>query len=312
SAPLGGGANGCRYVAESFLVPYRHFHSRSFGCGTVLRELHRRNLFRMELIDIGANLGSQQFRKDLNEVHHRARQAAVAGMVVTGTSVAGSQRALEIASAEHDLWATAGVHPHDAKTWSDETAATILELSRDPKVVAVGECGLDFNRNFSTPADQRLAYSGQLAIAAETGLPVFLHQRDAHEEFHGTLRDLWSELSGGAVVHCFTDGPEEAEAYLDLGCYLGVTGWVTDQKRGDALRRAVALIPDDRLLIETDAPYLMPQTIRPKPKSRRNEPMYLFQVAEAVAELRGQSVEEVAALSTANARRLFGLAPATA
>ena len=261
----------------------------------------------MELIDIGVNLGSQQFKKDLPDVLERARSAAVTGMVITGTSLAGSLRALEIAASAPDLWCTAGVHPHDAKGWDPKTAAGIRALCDDKNVVAVGECGLDFNRNFSTPEDQRKAFSAQLALAAETKLPIFLHQRDAHEEFFATLKSAWPELSGGAVVHCFTDGPTEAEAYLELGCMLGVTGWVTDKKRGDALRQAVPLIPDDRLLLETDAPYLMPQSITPKPKSRRNEPMYMGHVAEAVAELRGQSVDEVAALSTANARRFFGL-----
>lgn len=261
----------------------------------------------MELIDIGANLGSQQFKKDLPAVLQRSAAAGVAGMVVTGTSLAGSRRALEIARESPTLWSTAGVHPHDAKEWNEETASGIRTLAKEPKVVAVGECGLDFNRNFSTPVDQRTAFGAQLALAADTGLPVFLHQRDAHAEFFATLEAAWPELTGGAVVHCFTDGPTEAEAYLGLGCYLGVTGWVTDKKRGDALRKAVPLIPDDRLLLETDAPYLMPQTIAPKPKSRRNEPMYMAEVAQAVAELRGQDVEEIAALSTANARRFFGL-----
>ena len=261
----------------------------------------------MELIDIGANLGSQQFRKDLPAVLQRAADANVAGMVVTGTSLEGSRRALEIAETSPTLWSTAGVHPHDAKEWSEETGRGIRGLAGEAKVVAIGECGLDFNRNFSPPDDQRAAFDAQLAIAADTGLPIFLHQRDAHAEFFATLEAAWPTLSGGAVVHCFTDGPAEAEAYLDLGCYLGITGWVTDKKRGDALRSAVPLIPDDRLLLETDAPYLMPQNIAPRPKSRRNEPMYMTQVAQAVANLRGQGLAEVAALSTANARRFFGL-----
>lgn len=261
----------------------------------------------MDLIDIGVNLSSQQFKKDLPGVIESARAAGVVGMVVTGTSLGGSRRALEIASGAPDLWCTAGVHPHDAKTWNAETAAGIRELCQEDDVVAVGECGLDFNRNFSTPEDQRVAYSAQLDLAAELNLPVFLHQRDAHEEFFATLQAAWPTLKAGAVVHCFTDGPTEAQAYLELGCLLGVTGWVTDKRRGEALREAVPLIPDDRLLLETDAPYLTPQSIKPKPKSRRNEPKYMRYVAEAVAALRGQTADEVAALSTANARRFFGL-----
>ncbi len=174
-------------------------------------------------------------------------------------------------------------------------------------MVAVGECGLDFNRNFSPPAEQRSAFAAQIEIAAETGLPIFLHQRDAHDEFLQTLKSAWSSLEGGAVVHCFTDGPTEAQDYLDLGCHLGITGWVTDARRGEELRRAVPLIPKDRLLIETDAPYLLPQNLRPKPKGRRCEPMHLIEVARSVARLREETLEDVMEYTTANARRFFRL-----
>ncbi len=199
------------------------------------------------------------------------------------------------------------MHPHDAKTWTGETGAEIQQLAEAGLVVAIGECGLDFNRNFSPPDEQRHAFAAQIEIAAKTGLPLFLHQRDAHTEFLQTLQDAWGSLPGGAVVHCFTDGPKEAQEYIELGCHLGITGWVTDARRGGALREAVARIPRERLLLETDAPYLLPKIIEPKPKGRRCEPMHLPRVASAVAELRGETVEDVMAYTTENAQRLFRL-----
>ena len=159
-------------------------------------------------------------------------------------------------------------------------------MTARPEVVAVGECGLDFNRDYSPREDQISAFESQLALGARSGLPLFLHQRDAHDVFLGMLRDAWPDLKAGAVVHCFTEGPREAEDYLDLGCHLGVTGWVCDEREGDALRAAVPLIPRERLMLETDAPYLLPRTIEPRPATRRNEPMHMPWVGRAVAELR--------------------------
>ncbi|MEM8712279.1 MAG: TatD family hydrolase, partial [Planctomycetota bacterium] len=182
----------------------------------------------MELIDIGANLASNQFRSDLPQVIERARGAGVSGMVITGTSLSGSRRADEIAAADPGLWCTAGVHPHDAKEWGAETEAGIREMLSSPQVVAVGECGLDFNRNYSSPDDQRAAFQAQLGLAVDSGLPLFLHQRDAHDEFLAMLKEAWPDLRGGAIVHCFTNGPAEATAYVELGCHIGITGWVTD------------------------------------------------------------------------------------
>lgn len=245
-------------------------------------------------IDIGANLTSNQFKGDLNEVIARAEAAGVTRMVVTGTDAAGSAEALKLASSTQGLWCTAGVHPHHASGMSPAVLAELDALTARPEVVAVGECGLDFNRDYSPREDQITAFERQLALGARSGLPMFLHQRDAHDVFLGMLRDAWPDLRAGAVVHCFTEGPREAEDYLDLGCHLGVTGWVCDERRGDALRAAVPSIPGDRLMLETDAPYLLPRTIEPRPATRRNEPMHMAWVGRAVAELRGESIEEVA------------------
>jgi TatD DNase family protein len=175
-------------------------------------------------------------------------------------------------------------------------------------VVAVGECGLDYFRNFSPREAQLEAFRRQLDIARDTGLPVFLHQRDAHDDFVEILESALPEISR-AVAHCFTGEHESLREYLAMGLYIGITGWICDERRGQHLHDIVEVIPDDRLLIETDAPYLLPRTIRPKPKTRRNEPMYLPEVLKVVAEARGQSLEHVAQVTTENARRFFNLPP---
>jgi TatD DNase family protein len=172
--------------------------------------------------------------------------------------------------------------------------------------VAVGECGLDYHRDLSPRAAQRTAFIAQLELAVETGKPVFLHQRDAHADFAAILADHAAHLSGG-VAHCFTGGVLELEAYLALGLSIGITGWICDERRGVGVRAVVARIPADRLMIETDAPYLLPRDLAPKPASRRNEPAFLPHIAGVVAALRGVGMREIAELTSANARRFFGL-----
>ncbi len=204
------------------------------------------------------------------------------------------------------LFATAGVHPHHAAEFDAHTAAALRSLLANPAFVAVGECGLDFFRDYSPRAAQRRAFAAQLELAAEVGKPVFLHQRDAHDEFVAMLAPARASLAGG-VAHCFTGGPAELDAYLELDLHIGVTGWVCDERRGAELRAAVPRIPLDRLLVETDAPYLLPRDLEPKPRSRRNEPQFLAHVLERIAALAEQPVEVVAQATTANAERLFGL-----
>ena len=198
------------------------------------------------------------------------------------------------------------MHPHHASDYSDESDALIRKLAADRSVVAVGECGLDYFRNFSPREAQLEAFQAQLDIAAETGLPVFLHQRDAHDDFVELLEPMLPKLSR-AVAHCFTGEHESLREYLAMGLYIGVTGWICDERRGTHLKEIVPIVPDDRLMIETDAPYLMPRTIQPKPRTRRNEPMYLTEVLRAVASARGQTEEHVARVTTENAIRFFGL-----
>jgi TatD DNase family protein len=255
------------------------------------------------VIDIGANLTHSSFRDDLGEVVARARAAGVESVIVTGTSVDESRRAAALAE-EHDLWATAGVHPHHARECDSRTIDAIREAAKHPRIVAIGECGLDFNRNYSPHPDQERWFVAQLELGIELGKPLFLHSRDAHPRFADILRNHRSEK---AVAHCFTGERDELHAYLDLGLYIGITGWICDERRGQHLVKLVRDIPAERLLLETDSPYLTPRDMRPQPKARRNEPAFLPHVLRAVARALGRAPEEVAAQTTRNARRLFEL-----
>jgi TatD DNase family protein len=261
----------------------------------------------MDLIDIGANLGHESFARDLPEVLARARAAGVVQMVITGASREGSHQALEIARAHPGfLFATAGVHPHHATEYTQEADAEMRALHAAPEVVAVGECGLDYHRDFSPRPSQRSAFERQLQIAADTGKPLFLHQRDAHDDFLAILKNFAGRI-GPAVVHCFTGTEAQLRECLDAGYYIGITGWLCDERRGLHLREMVRYIPADRLMIETDSPYLLPRSVRPLPSHRRNEPMYLRHIVEELARDRGEPVQQTAAASTAAARDFFRL-----
>ena len=263
----------------------------------------------MHLIDIGANLAHDSFDADRDAILRRAAAAGVAQIVVTGASEEGTGKAIELSRAHAGvLFATAGVHPHHAADLTTDTLPALQTLARDPHVVAVGECGLDYFRDFSPRDLQRRAFGWQLELARATGKPVFLHQRDAHDDFIAILRE--HDIRHG-VAHCFTAGERERDAYLELGLHIGITGWINDERRGLHLREVVKGIPADRLLVETDAPYLLPRDIRPAPKSRRNEPAFLPYVVRAIAAARGETAESVADHATAAARKLFEL-PATA
>lgn len=260
----------------------------------------------MQLIDIGANLTHESFRHDFDAVLERAREAGVTRMIVTGASRTGSERALELAR-EHPgvLHATAGVHPHHAGDYGAETDAALRNMLREPEVVAVGETGLDYFRDLSPRPAQRATFEKQLAIAVDLHLPLFLHQRDAHDDFLALLKATRDDVPA-VVVHCFTDQRRALFDYLDLDCHIGITGWVCDERRGTHLRELVREIPANRLLLETDAPYLLPRDIRPQPPHRRNEPMHLAHICEVVAGLRGETPDATAAQTTANANAFFG------
>ncbi|MEO0650570.1 MAG: TatD family hydrolase [Planctomycetota bacterium] len=261
----------------------------------------------MKLIDIAANLTSSQFNADREQVIARAIDAGVDRLLVLGTSLRDSEGALELARRyPGTVWATAGVHPHDAKHWSADAAKRIDELLREPEVLCVGECGLDLERNFSPPDDQHRAYREQVELAIEHRLPLYLHERGSADELLAVLEPRRSELRA-VVVHCFTGEGPTLDRYLALDLHIGITGWICDERRGFHLHPLVARIPHDRLMVETDAPYLLPRTLRPKPKGRRNEPSYLPAVIEQIATCTGETPQAVAARTTATAERFLGL-----
>lgn len=263
-----------------------------------------------ELVDIGANLTHESFAGDLDAVIARARDAGVTRMVVTGSTVEHSSAAAALAAAHPGvLHATVGVHPHHACDFAAADLPRLKTLAGLPGVVAVGECGLDHFRNYSSPAEQERAFIAQLELAVELQRPVFLHQREAHDRFLGILKDFRDHL-GPAVAHCFTAGQRELWAYLDLDLHIGITGWICDERRGSHLETLVRDIPADRLMLETDAPYLLPRDLRPRPKSRRNEPAYLPHVLAKVAACRQTTPQALAASTTATAERFFRLEPA--
>lgn len=260
------------------------------------------------LIDIGINLTHDSYDSDRDAVMARAAAAGVVQMVVTGASGEGSRKAAALAR-QHPgkLFSTAGVHPHHATELTDELAQELEALARESEVVAVGECGLDYFRDFSPRDVQRAAFARQLEIAARVGKPVFLHQREAHADFVAILREHAAALSAGAVAHCFTGQGNELMDYLDMGLAIGITGWISDERRGYHLLPLMREIPVGKLMIETDGPYLLPRDLTPKPASRRNEPAFLPHIAATVARARSESVEAVAASTTAAARQFFRL-----
>ncbi len=258
------------------------------------------------LVDIGLNLTHDSFNHDRDALLARADTAGVAYMIVTGSNLSSTQAAIELVKRYPSrLRATAGIHPHHAGEFPSDQRPLLRNLLLQPEVIATGECGLDYFRNYSSPTDQERVIRLQLELACESRKPLFLHQRDAHDPFAAILKEYLPKTSGG-VAHCFTGELAEARHYLDMGLYIGITGWICDERRGLSLRSVVKDIPLDRLLIETDAPYLLPRDLSPKPKSRRNEPMYLTQVLAAIAQCRNESPDIIAAATTANTRKLFG------
>jgi len=246
----------------------------------------------MELIDIGFNFTSSAFRKDADAVVERAKQVGVKHFVLTG------------------MVSTAGVHPHLAKQWQDDSYNRLKELSELTQVAAIGEAGLDYNRNYSTPEQQRIAFEAQLELATELAMPIFLHERDAHEDFAKILSKHRANLSK-VVVHCFTGTEEELDTYIDLDCHIGITGWICDERRGQHLHSSINKIPANRLMIETDAPYLLPRDLPkdkyPKPDGRRNEPAYLPHILSTIAKCRNTSKEQTALETTQTAKEFFSI-----
>ncbi|WOC26154.1 YchF/TatD family DNA exonuclease [Pseudoalteromonas sp. N1230-9] len=256
----------------------------------------------IELVDAGVNLSNHQFDEHHDEVLQRAAQAGVKQMLLIGCDIQSSQASLQLAK-RHSLLCTSGIHPHDAKTADISLEQQLTLLASHPEVVAIGECGLDYNRDFSPRDVQRAVLRRQLALAETLNMPVYLHERDASNDMLAIL----NEYNVKGVLHCFTGDELALQRYLEKGLYIGVTGWVCDERRGEQLQSLIPSIPLERLLIETDAPFLLPRTIKPKPKSRRNEPSYLTYVCQQIADLKGCEFTEVAKQTTLNFQQLFSV-----
>lgn len=263
------------------------------------------------MIDIGINLTNKRFDSDRTEVIVRAKEVGVEKLLITGTNIEESQQALLLCQEYQSqfpqtLYATAGIHPHDADNANGDYISQLMRLAASPYVKAIGECGLDFNRNFSTPDNQLTVFKAQIELASKLGMPLFLHQRDAFEPWFIELKPFINQIPA-MVAHCFTGNKKELMQCLDAGMYIGITGWLCDERRGKDLQEILSLIPMERLLIETDAPYLLPRTIKPRPKSNRNEPSYLPYIVDKIANITALDPEEIACQTSMNARQVFNL-----
>ncbi|MEH6651282.1 MAG: TatD family hydrolase [Motiliproteus sp.] len=263
------------------------------------------------LVDIAVNLTDKAFESDLPDLLARASAAGVGQMVITGSTLAESRRAMELCQQlgpqfGQQLYATAGVHPHYSRDFPIDGKEQIKALLKHACVKAVGETGLDFNRDFSPRPQQIHAFEQQLELAVELGQPILMHERDAGTTFYEMVKAHRDQFSKG-VLHCFTGDREQLFRLLDLDLHIGITGWICDERRGQHLQSLLKEIPLDRLMLETDAPYLLPRDIRPKPKPRRNEPAYLQHICQRAAEFIGISTEQLTQATSHTARQFFNL-----
>ena len=252
------------------------------------------------MFDIGANLTSSHFSDDLDSVLDESFEAGVKKICITSSNLQDVRNAKKITERNKNLYYSVGFHPHNAKDFKIEFLKDMSIYLDDPKAICLGEMGLDFNRNFSSREEQILCFESQLSLANSINKPLFLHQRDAHEEFLSILDNY--KFNQKLIVHCFTGNLSELEDYLKRDFYIGITGWVCDLKRGLDLRECINHIPQDKLLIETDSPYLSPRK-----KIRRNEPKFLIDVVEEVARLRQQTKESIVKSSYENSLNFFNL-----
>ena len=252
------------------------------------------------MFDIGANLTSSHFSKDLDVVLNDSLTAGVEKICITSSNLDDVKNAKKISEKYKNLYYSVGFHPHNAKDFKIEFLKDMSVYLNDSKAICLGEMGLDFNRNFSSKEEQILCFESQLSLANSISKPLFLHQRDAHEEFLSVLDN--HKFNQKLIVHCFTGNLSELEEYLKRDFYIGITGWVCDLKRGKELRECINQIPEDKLLIETDSPYLSPRK-----KIRRNEPKFLIDVAEEVATLRNETKESIINSSYKNSLNFFNL-----
>ena len=270
----------------------------------------------MELIDIGINLMNPSYDRDREDVIKAAAAAGVSPLVVTGSGERSSLNAALFARQYNErhpgaLYTTAGVHPHEAKNCGSGTIDFLRDLVRDSAengacVRAIGECGLDYNRDFSPRDVQSRWLVKQADLAAELSLPLFLHERDAFADLSVILPEYIKEVPA-VIIHCFTGTGDELEYYLSLGCYIGITGWICDERRGMHLRELVKAIPPDRLMLETDGPFLLPRDLPEKVRNKRNEPRFLPHIAETAARCLGKKTKQLAKETVVNSRKFFGI-----
>ena len=247
------------------------------------------------------------FKNDRKEIIDEGIKLGIEKYIITGTTIKSSEIAKDYAlKFPNTLYSTAGIHPHNAKDFTDDSLAQIENLSKFDQVVAIGECGLDYNRNFSKPQIQRKVFEKQIELAEKLNMPLFLHEREAHTDLFNILKK-YPDMCEKSVVHCFTGTKEEALNYIELGCYIGITGWICDMKRGKSLQEAVQYIPSNKMMIETDAPFLIPKNLDEKPKKHRNEPKYLLNVLETISQYTSISKEKLAKDLRNNTKIFFNI-----
>ena len=256
----------------------------------------------MEIIDIGVNLMSSQFH-DRDKIVLEAKEAGV-GMIITGSDLKSSKEAADYVKDKKGIYATAGIHPHDAKDCDEHTLHYLAEIHKQYNVVAVGECGLDYNRMYSPKDVQLEIFEKQVILAESLGKPLFLHERDASKDMVSLLRK-YPEAAQRAVIHCFTGTKEEAVKYLACGCMIGITGWVMDKRRNQDLLEALEVIPVDRLMVETDAPYLLPRGI--KGLKSPNHPKNIHYIIDALAKVKKYDIVVIKEILYKNTIQFFSL-----
>ena len=256
----------------------------------------------MRLFDSHCHLDDRSFEEDMEDVIHRAQAIGVSAMMIVGAGFASSKRAISLAESRPGFYASVGLHPHDAKSGSEEGLDRLVHLSRTPVVKAWGEIGLDFNRMYSPRKDQERWFRRQLDCALDQDLPIILHERDSNGRLLEIL-DEYSKAELTGVVHCFSGNGAELERYLDKGLFIGVTGILTHRQRGAGLRDLIGSVPEERLLVETDAPYLTPSPERNK--ARRNEPAFVRTTLLKLAEVRKTDPEYLSAVVWNNTCRLY-------
>ena len=263
-----------------------------------------------KLVDICVNLTDDVFFGKEEKIIREASKKNVLKMVLVGNDLESSKKVINLAK-QFNFIATAGYHPHNAKDWNSDSYNQLLSLLKKDETKAVGECGLDFNRNFSTPEVQHSVFLDHITLAKETNLPLFVHERDAFHQMHRILKDNIHDCKN-IIVHCFTGTKNALIDYLDLGVSIGLTGWICDDRRGKHLRDFIDIIPDDRLFIETDSPYLSPYISSKKSEvtsamKHLNKPEYLVEVAKDVAKYRNQSYDYICEITYQNYLNFFGI-----